>query len=180
MIVEAAPILKKPIAYMAGVMNESDNIVEVDWSNWSLEWTDRDGNAQTSAALDPNKIVRNLEKKANLASALAAFGAYMSASAPKTAVVYDRTGVSTIRVYPGSETAAAASREAAKDAAGPKLALAPTFSDAALRRTTIPPHSRTEGMLLFFDAPKGSEARLKLRIPGKAVFEIPVAARFSE
>jgi hypothetical protein len=176
-IVEAAPILRKPVAYIAGVINESDKIVEADWQNWSLQWTDRNGNAQTSAALDPQNIVRNLEKKANLASALAAFGAYMSASSPKTAAVYDSRGVSTIRVYPGPETASAASREAAKDVGEPKLALAQTLSDVAFRRTTIPPHSQTEGMLLFFDPPKGGEARLKLRIPGIAVFEIPVSVQ---
>jgi hypothetical protein len=179
-IVEAAPVLKKPIAYMTGVMNESDNIVEVNWSNWSLEWTDRTGSTQASAALDPDKVVRHLEKRANLAAAVAAFGANMSASSPRSAVIYDSRGVSTIRVYPGPEVASAASREAAKDAAEPKLALARTFSDVAFRRTTIAPRSRTGGMLLFFDTPKGSEAHLKLHIPGVGLFVIPVAARATE
>ena len=173
-IVNASPVLVKPLSFIAGVLNDTGQIVELDWSNWTLEWVDHKGNVHSSRALDPSKIEHRLERQANITAALTAFGSYLSSSATETIVVNGPEGRSTIQVYPSAETAANISREHAEEAAEPKLSLARTLRDASFRRTTVLPHSRSEGMLLFFDSPPVGDAVLKVDIPGTAVAKFSV------
>lgn len=166
-LVDPEPVLGKPLSYMVGVMNHSEARIDVDWTQWSLSWKSSKEN-NLDPALDPDKIVRSLEKHSLIAGSLAAFGASMSASAPRTAAVISGSeGTSTVTVYPPPGQASTAASEAATRAEEPGMKLAGTLSNYSLRRTTLLPGDQTRGTMVYFAKPKDNgEVWLEVRIPG--------------
>jgi len=173
--VNPKPFLGKPLSYMVGVTNHSGARIDVDWKQWSLSWKASE-ERNTDPALNPDTIVRSLEKRSLVAGSLAAFGATMSASAPRTAaVISGPEGTSTLTVYPSPSQTSAAASEAAARAEQPGMKLAGTLSDYSLRRTTLLPGSQVGGTIVYFANPKGKgDLSLEVRIGGlpKLLFQV--------
>lgn len=174
-LVDPKPVFGKPLSYMVGVTNHSDSSIEVDWTEWSLSWKSNHAK-NIEPALDPDKIIYSLERRSLIAGSLAAFGASMSASVPRTAAVISGPGgTSTVTVYPSPGQASAAASEAASRAEGPGMKLAGALSDYSVRRTTLPPNTLTGGTMVYFAKPKDSgEVWMEMRIPGLPKFSLQV------
>jgi hypothetical protein len=174
-LVDPKPVLRKPLSYMVGVTNHSATRIDVDWTQWSLSWKGNKG-TNINPALDPDKIVHSLEKRSLIAGSLAAFGASLSASAPRTAaVISGPEGTSTLTVYPSPSEASAAASEAAARAEEPGMKLAGTLSDYSLRRTTLLPGNQVGGTIVYFAKPKDNgDVWLEIRVDGVPKFSIQV------
>jgi len=180
LVVGLKPVLEKPFSYMVGIINTSQSNVEVDWSQWSLGWRDKNG-WKVNPALDPDKIAHSIERRSTIAASLAAFGASMAANAPQRAVITGPQGTSTVThlstIWPSHGCRIAAS-QAATTTVRPGMELSSTISDASLRRTTVFPGSGTGGRMVYFAKSKGSgEATVQVRIPGLPAFSVEVAAK---
>jgi hypothetical protein len=46
----------RPFGYLIVIWNDSDDNVDVDWKDWSLSWTDQNGDHVNSSALDPDRF----------------------------------------------------------------------------------------------------------------------------
>ena len=149
----------KPFGYMVAIQNDTGKSVDVDWSDWSLVSTDNEGRATSRPALDPKKLSHSFERKARIAAALAAFGASMSATTPRSAVVYGSGGVKTVTIYPSSADGSVAAASAAEQASAKPFATADTIDEFAVMRTTLLPGTRLIGMV-FFDKPKSKQLTL--------------------
>jgi hypothetical protein len=174
-LVDPKPVLGKPLSYMVGVTNHSATRIDVDWTQWSLSWKSNKG-TNNNPALDPDKTVHSLEKRSLISGSLAAFGASLSASAPRTAaVISGPEGTSTLTVYPSPDQASAAASEAAARAEEPGMKLAGTLSDYSLRRTTLLPGNQVGGTIVYFAKPKvNGDVWLEIRIDGVPKFSIQV------
>jgi hypothetical protein len=173
--VNPKPVLGKPLSYTVGVTNHSGTRIDVDWTQWSLAWKSSK-ETNINPALDPDTIVHSLEKRSLIAGSLAAFGASMSASAPRTAaVISGPAGTSTLTVYPSPAQASAAASDAAARAEEPGMKLAGTLSDYSLRRTTLLPGNQVGGTIVYFAKPKDKgDVWLEIRIDGVPKFSIQV------
>jgi hypothetical protein len=173
--VNPKPVLEKPLSYMVGVTNHSGTQIDVDWTQWSLSWGDSK-EKNSNPALNPDTIVRSLEKRSLVAGSLAAFGATMSASAPRTAaVISGPEGTSTLTVYPSPAQTSAAVSEAVARVEEPGMKLAGTLSDYSLRRTTLLPGNQVGGTVVYFVKPKDNgDVWLEIRIEGMPKFSIQV------
>ncbi len=166
----------KPFGYAVSVMNRSDKTIVIDWPQLSLVYTDQNRN-QTLPAKDPTVVINKIEKRAKLAAALAAFGTYLSSTAPTTAVIHGPEGTSTISIYPSASLASSAAQVSAQQAAAPHEELASTMSEIALRKTTLPPGSSTPIAMVFFDKPKVKSFQLQMSIPDVPLISIDLSKK---
>jgi hypothetical protein len=170
------PVLQKPFSYMVGIINASQQNIEVDWPQWALVGKG-EKKEKLTPALDPNKVSRSIERRSTIAASLAAFGASMSASAPQRAVITGPQGTSTMTIYPQPGQESAAASEAAASTARPGMEIASTLSDSSLRRTTLFPSGQIGGMVYFPKPKDKDDLLLEVRIPGLPKVSFPVNAK---
>jgi hypothetical protein len=176
-LIGTSPVLDKPFGYMVGVINNSQKQIEVDWTQWSLLWKDKSQTDQLRQALDPRRVSRAIEKRANVDAAFTAFGAYIAASAPRTAQIYGPDGISTVSVYRTSGEASAIATQAATSAAAPGIEFASVISSWSFLRNTLAPGTATAGRVVYFDKPKTDRARLQIKIPNLPKFSLDVSTK---
>jgi hypothetical protein len=150
---------------MVAVFNRSDAPIEVNWTDFSLLYKNKHSEMRTALAIDPGKVERGIMRRTNIASALAAFGAAMSASTPQMATVSAEGQTATIAVYPSANQVSAATHIAAERAAAPGTAKAGVVAQFSLKRTTVSPGGHAVG-IVFFSKQDGSPASLQFRHAG--------------
>lgn len=170
------PVLDKPFGLIVSVRNDSDSAFEVDWSQWSLTWTDKKGKPRSQSALDPDKLAKSITRRSAIAAALAGFGAGLNAGMPRTATVYGPQGIQVVTVPAPPGAAAAATSQAAEPYIQAGSTMSDTVYQVSLRRTTLMPGQHVVAVV-FFEKPKSGSYTLSLVMPNHPKVSIKLEAQ---